>query len=295
VTDDTNSIVFGSVEDGVTRRCSCCKHVKLLNDFYFSKIEKYGRKYECKVCSRLKDRRRTLRARIKREEEASAILRPEGYVSRKDAQDVGQTWYFTGKPCRYGHISKRTVSSHGCQKCALEKYYAKSTKPRKQWLTKLEDGTYTGIPCRVCGDMRRNKRKNCPTCLVGIIERGKARHDQMRRHRKAKNPEKIKSMLNAAVRKYRKENPHVGARRRITVIQATPKWLTDKDKEKIRLFYKNRPKGFHVDHILPIQSPLVCGLHIPINLQYLSAYENASKGNKFPYCDEQLRLAPDLD
>lgn len=58
----------------------------------------------------------------------------------------------------------------------------------------------------------------------------------------------------------------------------TPKWA---NLEKIKEIYINRPNGCHVDHIIPLQGNNVCGLHVETNLQYLSAFENISKGNKF--------------
>lgn len=51
--------------------------------------------------------------------------------------------------------------------------------------------------------------------------------------------------------------------------------------EKILLFYKNRPVGFEVDHIIPLKHKNVCGLHVEWNLQYLTESENARKSNKF--------------
>ncbi|NBS70449.1 HNH endonuclease [bacterium] len=52
-------------------------------------------------------------------------------------------------------------------------------------------------------------------------------------------------------------------------------------REAINAFYQNCPPGYHVDHIVPITHPLVSGLHVLANLQYLTANENSRKRNRF--------------
>ena len=42
-------------------------------------------------------------------------------ISRKDAKAQGLKHYFTGKPCKRGHVELRLVSSEGCMACAADK------------------------------------------------------------------------------------------------------------------------------------------------------------------------------
>lgn len=68
------------------------------------------------------------------------------------------------------------------------------------------------------------------------------------------------------------------ASRRALKLQATPPWA---NLTKIREIYRGCPELYHVDHIVPLQGDLVCGLHVENNLQYLTIKDNLKKSNKF--------------
>lgn len=79
----------------------------------------------------------------------------------------------------------------------------------------------------------------------------------------------------------------IHAARRFSKKNATPTWLSDKHKQEILDFYTvcemfKTYTGFeyHVDHIIPLRGKTVCGLHVPWNLQILTASENKQKSNK---------------
>ena len=77
------------------------------------------------------------------------------------------------------------------------------------------------------------------------------------------------------------------AARRHRTRRATPNWLSEEQKQKIFDVYletsiKSAESGekYEVDHIIPITSNIVCGLHVPWNLQILTQTENRQKSNK---------------
>ena len=60
--------------------------------------------------------------------------------------------------------------------------------------------------------------------------------------------------------------------------------LTAEDHERIKAIYREaaaREGEWHVDHIIPLRGKLVCGLHVPDNLQILPGAENRRKSNAY--------------
>lgn len=72
------------------------------------------------------------------------------------------------------------------------------------------------------------------------------------------------------------------ARNRIRKIRLTESALGYVWAKEVAQMYINRPDGYVVDHIIPLQGDNVCGLHVPWNLQYLTGDDNLHKLNK---CD----------
>ena len=99
------------------------------------------------------------------------------------------------------------------------------------------------------------------------------------------NPETFKGRTSS----WKKSNPTkvraASASRDAQKIRATPSWANS---AYMQLWYDHAAhesirvgRPCHVDHIVPLRHPLVCGLHNEFNLQVLTASENCSKQNRY--------------
>lgn len=69
------------------------------------------------------------------------------------------------------------------------------------------------------------------------------------------------------------------ARYRAAKMRAIPAWY---DEEKVLTVYEKAQNfGMSVDHVVPLQSDIVCGLHVWENLQLLDQSINSSKCNRY--------------
>lgn len=131
--------------------------------------------------------------------------------------------------------------------------------------------------------------KRCATCRevlpFSLFYLDKSRTDGYRKHCIScgkKYVENTKNERIAYAKQYYLDNKSAYiarcALRRARKLRATPSWS---QLEEIKQFYIECPEGHEVDHIVPLQNDLVCGLHVRENLQYLSITENRQKSNKF--------------
>jgi hypothetical protein len=91
--------------------------------------------------------------------------------------------------------------------------------------------------------------------------------------------------VRAANARYLKKNAAaIGARKRAYKLNATPGWADPAAIKAIYAYAKEATRitgvEHHVDHIVPLKSPVVCGLHWEVNLQVLTRAANIEKANK---------------
>lgn len=134
------------------------------------------------------------------------------------------------------------------------------------------------------GRQRNAKIKADPEKYVKQMEK----KSKYQKGLKENDPEGYQRML-VRKRNWWKNNPARGLflvrKRQVLKLSATPKWA---DEHKIERMYAVSARlseltgiKHHVDHIVPLKHPLVCGLHVHWNLRVITAEDNLSKSNKY--------------
>lgn len=115
-------------------------------------------------------------------------------------------------------------------------------------------------------------------------QRNRERVRQKQREWNKKHPDR-RSRMNLRWQKENAEKANaLTAKRRSLKKQAIPPWANIKAIAKIykeaHELTKNTGIAYTVDHIYPLQSKYMCGLHVENNLQILTKSENSIKGNR---------------
>ena len=158
-----------------------------------------------------------------------------------------------------------------------------------------------------CSARKDGLQGYCKLCCHKKTNERIAKHPEIHKElwAKRKGVEKYKVMHRLASERYRKSNREITnkrvslwtsnnlhkhaeyqAKRRATKLRSTPVWANRffieeaYDLAKRRTELKTGGHKWHVDHIVPLKSDLVCGLHVENNLRVIPAFLNASKGNR---------------
>lgn len=183
-----------------------------------------------------------------------------------------------------------------CTKCGVEKsvddYYKKNHS---------KHGIKT--ECKCCSSQRAAQHRQDNKEAIAIAKKAyvQANKEAVARRKKAyrqANREAVaeyqkayrqanKEAVAEQERAFKRGNRHLynayNAKRRATKLQATPAWAdleTIKGMYQLATIFNRTGLNLHVDHIVPLQSDLVCGLHCETNLQLLPASDNKSKSNR---------------
>jgi hypothetical protein len=185
-------------------------------------------------------------------------------TTREEAKKTGSKYYFTGQPCKHGHIAARKTKG-ACIKC-LKVEWIKGNETRVDYFREYNK--------REEVKDRKNEwyQENRESVINNAATRPAHVLREYRNAWKANNKTQVLADNKVRRRKHR---------------DATPPWLTRKQKSEIRQLYQiaitmtqTTGEQYVVDHIVPLRSHEVCGLHVPWNLRVITQEENLKKSNK---------------
>jgi len=175
-------------------------------------------------------------------------------ISRKEAKSQGLKRYFTGKPCKRGHIAERGVCNSGCISCKQQRIKENPERESEYYRRWYQSNIEMGR------EKSRRWAKSNPE---------KARKKARRWYQTNPEKGKAKSHLQRA-RRNNAKGSHTAADIR---------WLLDKQNYKCIYCKKSLKKEYHIDHIIALFNG---GDNTKNNLQLLCPKCNLSKGAKNP-------------
>lgn len=217
---------------------------------------------------------------------ADVIVHPWPVVRLKDAKAQGLKLYFTGKPCKYGHIDQRHTSSGQCRTCLKVSWasHAPEKKRADESLRRKEK------PLQCASAIAESKRKD-PEKYASIrsvwLAATKSERLAQTAEWKVANPERWKEFQAA----YRSRNPErISAGRQLRRARLrgakgahTGEQLKDllvKQRFKCACGCKRSIKNrYHVDHHMPLA---LGGSNDISNIQLLHPICNLKKGALHP-------------
>lgn len=219
-------------------------------------------------------------------------------LTRAEAKRQGLPKYFTGKPCRLNHISERRTVNGTCDECFrlskrltykasrdkhldyMRTYYVR----HKERLTTYNKKYYV----EHATEIQTNQRIRYKQLIDWYKQYNKEYYQNHLDYFVTHNASYYLNNLDYFVSYWCKNASQYNyntAKRRAIIKQAVPRWAELDDIQQLyntcKIISDETHVKHNVDHIIPLQHPLVCGLHCLSNLQIISETENKQKSNKF--------------
>jgi len=150
-----------------------------------------------------------------------------------------------------------------CKKIQDKNYYLKNAEKIKEKVSKY----------------RKNNFEKIKICKKNSYEKKPKKYKVLKSTWQKNNLDKKKIYNKIYDSKNLDKKASLCANYRAKKRKAIPPWF---EKELVKTVYKKAKQwGFAVDHIVPLKSDIVCGLHCWSNLQLLDPILNSSKSNKY--------------
>lgn len=226
-------------------------------------------------------------------------------ISRSEAKVAGLKHYFTNTPCKHGHLSKRRIDNNCCVECcrlSSKLYNQKNQESISKYQIQYRS-THKEEAAEYNRHYQRDNREQLDLYWANYRKRNKEYLNNYWRNRHHSNSAyknwyvryrkqyylTNRTIILSKAKYYRIHNPDKVAantsQRRSSKNRAVPLWF---EKELVDNIYTKAQElsntlncNIQVDHIIPLNSPTVCGLHCWTNLQLLEQSLNGSKGNNY--------------
>lgn len=197
-------------------------------------------------------------------------------ASRKEAMAAGVDRYFTGRPCKNGHLSERYVLGT-CIACDRERSSARrKTDACREYFREYNRRRYQEDPEKGRDKVRRRRSANLEKAKererAGYIRNKEARSIRRKAWR-ARNPEKVVAQNNRRRARIKSIGGSYTSNDVHEMLQRQ-KYKCAECKKTIR---QHRQR--HVDHIMPLA---LGGSNNPDNIQILCVTCNLKKGSAHP-------------
>lgn len=210
-------------------------------------------------------------------------------VTKSEAIEQGLNYYFTGKPCKHGHVSERYINGGACVACQRikSKEFSKNNVESERIRKHLDYLAHKEERNDRNKSWQKRNRAKVSAYVAKWREKNREKVNERAAELRRKNPEKQKE----ADRRWRAKNKHKVAKKdslkRAAKLARIPVWFGEFDDFVIQEAHalaalRGDETGipWHVDHMLPMRGRKISGLHCAHNIQVIPAAMNVRKINK---------------